>query len=222
MFPTFSLRNKIGTGSFGAVYREQWNGQPVAVKRLHDYLFESHDGYAHVDKFLDECKILQRLDHKNVVKLLGFFVLKPSPPILITELLDCDLVHYMDRHHQNKIPFPKAVSIFLDVAEGLAYLHQRNPPIVHRDLATKNVLLTTGKQAKIADLGLAKYFSRERMFATPVPGTPAYAAPETYSANPEAGNNVEYGVQIDIFFFWCHADGGNKWCLSEDGTRLAF
>jgi len=58
-----------------------------------------------------------------------------------------------------KIPFPEAVSIMSDVADGLAYLHcECNPPIVHRDLASKNILLTKERQAKIADLGLAKVF----------------------------------------------------------------
>ena len=92
-----------------------------------------------------------------------------------------------------------------DVAEGIAYIHGHDPPIVHRDLACKNILLTKEKQAKIADLGLAKAFSRnEKMYASPVPGTPVYAAPETFPAaqdNAVAPNKVEYDVSIDVFSF---------------------
>ena len=90
----------------------------------------------------------------------------------------------------------------LDVAEGLAYLHYEcNPPIVHRDLASKNVLLTEDRQAKIADLGLAKFFSRDqKMLASPVSATPAYAAPETYSPN-RSSPKVEYSIKIVIFSF---------------------
>ena len=69
----------------------------------------------------------------------------------------------------------------LDVAEGLAYLHQQNLPIVHRDLASKNILLTKEKQAKIADVGLAKVPPKgEQNYCSPVPGTPVYAAPDTF------------------------------------------
>ena len=60
----------------------------------------------------------------------------------------------------------------LDVAEGLAYLHQQNPPIVHRDLASKNILLTKEKQAKIADVGLAKVLLKgEQNYCSPAPET---------------------------------------------------
>ena len=199
MLANFRLKNEIGSGSYGSVYKAQWKGELVAAKILHKRLFELHHTQGHVDKFHDECKILQELNHKNVVRLKEFVISHSSPPMLITELLECDLVKYIGELHPDKIPFPETVSIALDVAEGLVYLHQRNPPIVHRDLATKNVLLTKEKQAKIADLGLAKCFSREqRMLSSPNCGTPAYAAPETISTNPQ---KVVYGVKIDIFSF---------------------
>ena len=200
MLPRFRLKNEIGSGSFGKVYKELWNGELVAVKILRDGLFDANDTHGHVQKFLDECKILQRLSHKNVVQLKEFIITHTSPPVLITELLDCDLVKYIGRLYPCKIPFPETVSIALDVAEGLAYLHQQNPPIIHRDLATKNVLLTSNKQAKIADLGIAKCFSSEQeMFSSPNCRTPAYAAPETFST--KQAQKVDYGVKIDIFSF---------------------
>ena len=200
MLPRFGLKNEIGSGSFGKVYKESWNGELVAVKILRDGLFDSNDTHGHVQKFLDECKILQRLSHKNVVQLKEFIITHTLPPVLITELLDCDLVKYIGRLYPRKIPFPETVSIALDVAEGLAYLHRQKPPIVHRDLATKNVLLTRNKQAKIADLGIAKCFSlQQKMFSSPNCGTPAYAAPETFST--KQAQKVVYGVKIDIFSF---------------------
>lgn len=205
MIANFRRGDRIGTGSFGNVYKSEWNGRPVAAKELHEFLFEPQDPHGYVAKFEAECKILQRLDHKNVVKLLEFVISHSSPPMLITELMHRDLGSYIDSLHPGKIPFEQTVSIMLDVAEGLAYLHDCNPPIVHRDLACKNVLLTEQRQAKIADLGLAKVFPRNgRMHASPVPGTPVYAAPETYPV--EASGNavrrqVQYGVKIDIFSF---------------------
>ena len=197
----FSLQTKIGSGCFGDVYRAKCNGQLVAVKIQHQHHFDLRDPHWYVAKFQDECKILQQLKHRNIVQLLEFIISHSSPPMLITELLDCDLGTYIGSLLPNKIPFPETVSIMSDVTEGVVYLQQQKPPIIHRDLASKNVLLTRDKQAKIADLGLAKCFSPEQTkHATPRRGTPVCRAPEVYPADP-AAKGVEYGVKVDVFSF---------------------
>lgn len=211
MKANFRRLELLGRGSYGEVFKAEWNGQLVAVKELHESLWRADDmagpnSKGYVAQFQAECSVLEKLDHKNVVKLLKFEISNSSPPQLITELLDCDLWRHITSLHPDKIPFPEAVSIMSDVAEGLAYLHERNPPIVHRDLACKNILLTREKQAKIADLGLAKVFPRNEkaMYASPVPGTPVYAAPETFPATHGNANDrykVEYNAKIDIFSY---------------------
>lgn len=211
MKANFRRLEPLGRGSYGEVFKAEWNGQLVAVKELHETLWRADDNAGpnskgYVAKFQAECSVLEKLDHKNVVKLLKFEISNSSPPQLITELLDCDLGRRITSLHPFKIPFPEAVSITSDVAEGLAYLHERNPPIVHRDLACKNILLTREKQAKIADLGLAKVFPRNEkaMYASPIPGTPVYAAPETFPAThgyANAPNQVEYDARIDVFSY---------------------
>ena len=205
MQANYVLKKEIGFGSYGRVYEETLDNEPVAVKVLH----ESLRCGSIIDKFREECELLQRLNHKNVVKLIQFNISHSSPPILITELLDCDLEKYITNLQPEKIPFPEVVSIMLDVAQGLHYLHYEcNPAIVHRDLASKNILLTKTRQAKIADLGLAKFFPRRQrgMLASPVPGTPVYAAPETRphqkKKNPVTSlPQVVYNKEIDIFSF---------------------
>ena len=179
----YELKTEIGIGSFGTVYEATLNNEPVAAKVLHAALFYP----TIVDKFREECELLQRLNHKNVVTLIQFNI--SSPPVLFTELLDCDLMTYITNLKGKKISFPEVVSIILDVASGLYYLHYVcNPAIIHRDLASKNILLTKTGQAKIADLGLAKvFFGNQGMFASPVPGTPLYAAPETRQ-NPDTSS----------------------------------
>ena len=205
MQANYELRAEIGRGSYGIVYEGTLDNKPVAVKVLHKCLRSGNT----IDKFQEECELLQRLNHKNIVKLIQFNISHSSPPVLISELLDCDLEKYITNLQPEKIPFPEVVSIMLDVAQGLHYLHYEcNPAIVHRDLASKNILLTKTRQAKIADLGLAKFFPRRqrRMLASPVPGTPVYAAPETWphekQKNPVTSlPQVVYNKEIDIFSF---------------------
>ena len=205
MQANYELRTEIGRGSYGIVYEGTLDNKPVAVKVLHNCLRSGNT----IDKFQEECELLQRLNHKNVVKLIQFNISHSSPPVLISELLDCDLEKYITNLQPEKIPFPELVSIMLDVAQGLHYLHYEcNPAIAHRDLASKNILLTKTRQAKIADLGLAKFFPRRQrgMLASPVPGTPVYAAPETWP-HPKTKNpvtslpQVVYNKEIDIFSF---------------------
>ena len=83
-------------------------------------------------------------------------------------------------------------------------MHGLDPPIVHRDLATKNILLTVNGNAKIADFGVSKAFSAGRdMNASIVPGTPLYAAPETYPTMNQFQMTGEamYGPKVDVFSF---------------------
>ena len=94
-------------------------------------------------------------------------------------------------------PLSLKCSILHNVASGLAYLHERTPPIIHRDISAKNVLLTTGMVAKIADLGVARILPRMQAAATmtKAPGANVYMPPEAL----EGGS--KYDASIDIFSF---------------------
>jgi len=128
-----------------------------------------------------------------------------APPIIITELLHCDLEKYIRVSKTSpKVSEKNFIQIATDVIKGLEYMHGLDPPIVHRDLATKNILLTVNGNAKIADFGLSKAFSAGRdMYASIVPGTPVYAAPETYPATNQCQMTGEamYGPKVDVFSF---------------------
>ena len=204
------LKNKLGAGSYGEVWKAVWKGKQVAAKRILPILvMEDYDvsqRKAILAKFKQEWEILCSIRHKNIVKYYTV-ILPPSPesPIIVTELLECDLAkHIRNSTTKPKVPFPDVIKIMLDVAEGLHYIHTLKKPIVHRDLASKNVLLTKQLHAKIADLGQAKAFPCGAMYATAVPGTPVYAAPETYptgSGGLPRGDKARYSVKIDIFSF---------------------
>lgn len=204
------LGDKIGEGSFGEVFKAVWCGKHVAAKRIHDVFFEGDRDGSMRERFMQrhksEWELLSSLNHPNIVQYYTM-ILPPIPksPIIVTELLECDLQkHIQQSESKPKVHFSDVVKIMLDVAEGLQYLHSLKEPIVHRDLASKNILLTKKLHAKIADLGLAKIFPNGAMFATVVPGTPVYAAPETYPSITGRGRQrgeAIYREKVDIFSF---------------------
>jgi len=195
------ISTEVGRGSYAVVYKAVWKNRQVAAKKLHDYLLEKTDVK---QKFREEWELLSSLDHPNIVKYLTAVI--PESPrestIIVTELLDQDLRRFIMRSRTNpKVTFRDTVSIMLDVAEGLKYLHQLREPIVHRDLACKNILLTATKRAKIADFGIAKCFPGGEMDATSNPGTPATRAPETFGKWNFSRVKLTYGTKADIFSF---------------------
>ena len=112
------------------------------------------------------------------------------------EKLDTSLDDLLDK--EANIPLPVILSVLLDVACGLIYLHEFTPPIVHRDLTARNVLLKIGPtiHAKIADLGNAMVVdpSKLRMLSK-APGTTSYMPPEALQEVPK------YDTQLDMFSF---------------------
>jgi len=100
----------------------------------------------------------------------------------------------VDKHE--KIPVHIKYSIVHDVSLGLCYLHNHDPPIVHRDLSPNNILLTTHHVAKISDLGVAKVIKADsRKTMTKAPGTVDFMPPEAFDDLPF------YGPSLDVFSF---------------------
>ena len=112
------------------------------------------------------------------------------------EYLPTTLRRCLDTH--GALPTEISCGIILEVAIGLRYLHEFSPPIIHRDLSSNNVLLTTNMTAKISDLGVAKILDMSpsraaRMTQTQAPGTPTFMPPEAMLARPK------YTSKVDIF-----------------------
>ena len=201
------LKREIGKGSYGKVYQAIWKGREVAAKRFHSIFFET--GFSSQEiivQFKRKWEILKwlDLDHPNVMKLHTVLFPKGLSPIIITELLHRDLRSYIRESTTSpKIPEMKLICIALDVIEGLNYLHGLSVvhTVVHSNLSTQNILLTVKGNAKIADLEVAKVFRAGfEVYATPVPSTPVYAAPEIYPVVRQSVK-LKYDQRVDIYSF---------------------
>ena len=210
----------LGTGSYATVQELEYVGLKCAGKKIHDVLSMagSKSGNYIISRFQEECKILSELRHPNIVQFLGVhFQSREGLPLLVMEFLPMNLTSIIEKYGilQNEISF----SILHDVALGLHYLHSQASPIIHRDLTSNNILLTSNMTAKISDLGMAKVLDLNPLQIsrmTQNPGTPAYMPPEVMVAEPL------YGVSVDEFSYgilMIHTLSG-KWPEPQIGKTI--
>ncbi|KAL6179887.1 hypothetical protein ACLB2K_046558 [Fragaria x ananassa] len=174
----------IGKGGFGSVYKAKLPSEEVvAVKKLHS----SCDGEGSCQKeFLSEVRALTQIRHRNIVKLYGFCAHARSS-LLVYEYLETGSLFSIlcNEEEAKKLDWSKRVNIIEGVAYGLSYMHNDvSPPIVHRDISSKNILLNADYEACIADFGTAKLLEHDSSNWSAVAGTIGYIAPElAYTMN---------------------------------------
>jgi len=177
----------LGKGSYGIVYEGSFHGAKVACKKLHTIFFESvsrEENIGILTSWKNELNLMSSVLHPNIVQFYGVYnsddaksVTLSGNSYIVSELMDKSLrVRNLEK---TKLNFKEMIIILSDISAGLCYLHVRPNPIMHRDLASKNVLLTRYGQAKIADLGVAKITSEQRGSHTRHPGTDVYMPVET-------------------------------------------
>ena len=170
-----------------------------AGKKLHQTFFSKT---THLEmqsitaRFAEECLTHSKLRHPNIVQLIGVYYTPGSRvPTLVMELMPLSLASALEQYPD--IPSHIKNVILLDVSLGLYFLHDRTPPIIHRDLTANNVLLSESMRAKIADLGIARIVNinpaQMYMRMTATPGTPCYMPPEAFIAKPV------YEAKLDVF-----------------------
>ena len=208
----------IGVGAYGSVEEVAVPGAICAAKTIHQNTAQVPVAAIRQAsaKFVRECQLMSTLRHPNIVQFLGLcFFSGLRLPALVMERLLTSLHDLLDPEADPPPPpdapkpfFPLRLkcSILHDVASGLTYLHERSPPIIHRDLSARNVLLNSGMVAKIADLGVARSVPHIRAAATMTkgPGALVYMPPEAMESIPGEENEdkqSKYDASIDIFSF---------------------
>ncbi|KAF3529402.1 hypothetical protein DY000_02041471 [Brassica cretica] len=173
----FSLSNKLGQGGFGSVYKGKLqDGKEIAVKRL-----SSSSGQGK-EEFMNEIVLISKLQHKNLVRILGCCIEGEERLLIYEFMLNKSLDTFLfDSRKRLEIDWPKRFSIIQGIARGLLYLHHDSRlKVIHRDLKVSNILLDEKKTPKISDFGLARmYQGTEYQDNTRrVVGTLGYMAPE--------------------------------------------
>ncbi|KAH6759371.1 hypothetical protein C2S51_019606 [Perilla frutescens var. frutescens] len=187
----FSEELKIGNGSFGSVYHATLDdGRHVAVKRAETSASSSYAVASKRDKedrdtaFLNELEFLSRLNHKNLVRLLGYCE-ESDELVLVYEYMDngtlSDHLHKLES--SPLMSWPKRIKVALDAARGIEYLHEYAVPrIIHRDIKSSNILLDSTWTAKVSDFGLSLWGPQddESHLSLRAAGTMGYMDPEYY------------------------------------------
>ncbi|KAJ0229977.1 Cysteine-rich receptor-like protein kinase 26 [Hirschfeldia incana] len=174
----FSLENKLGEGGFGAVYKGVLcDGQVIAVKRL------SQNAQQGEIEFKNEFLLVAKLQHRNLVKLLGYSIDGTERLLVYEYLPHTSLDKFIfDPVHGKELDWEIRYKIIGGVARGLLYLHQDSRlRIIHRDLKASNILLDEEMTPKIADFGLARLFDIDhttQRYTNRIVGTFGYMAPE--------------------------------------------
>eukprot|EP00276_Gloeochaete_wittrockiana_P003792 CAMPEP_0184644750 /NCGR_PEP_ID=MMETSP0308-20130426/1409_1 /TAXON_ID=38269 /ORGANISM="Gloeochaete witrockiana, Strain SAG 46.84" /LENGTH=575 /DNA_ID=CAMNT_0027073443 /DNA_START=147 /DNA_END=1874 /DNA_ORIENTATION=- len=195
-FRDMTVIDELGTGSFGRVTLCIWNGTYVACKTLVNQKMADDA----VEDFKKEIIIMNTLRHPNVVLFIGAST--TSPMCLVTEYLPgTSLWHYLradgpfkGKRTANRPPDRQtALSISLDTARGLIYLHSRG--ILHRDVKSHNILLDENLKAKVSDFGLSRV-RREASSLTIGIGSPLWMAPEVWEEKPYDGKADVYSFAV--------------------------
>ncbi|XP_031124009.1 G-type lectin S-receptor-like serine/threonine-protein kinase At1g67520 isoform X2 [Ipomoea triloba] len=173
----FSPVHKLGQGGFGSVYKGVTpEGQEVAIKQLSE---SSKQGLV---EFKNEVVLIAKLQHTNLVKLLGFCI-HENQKMLIYEFMPNKSLDFFlfDPNRKEQLTWEKRLSIIEGIAQGLLYLHKYSRVrIIHRDMKAGNILLDENMNPKISDFGMAKILKQNLTNANTMrlSGTFGYMAPE--------------------------------------------
>ncbi|RZC55001.1 hypothetical protein C5167_013865 [Papaver somniferum] len=181
-----TFENKVGSGSFGDLYKGIYCTQEVAIKVL-----KAERVSAEMQReFAQEVYIMRKVRHKNVVQFIGACTRPPSLCI-VTEFMSGGSIYDFLHKQKGFFKLPSVIRVAIDVSKGMNYLHQNK--IIHRDLKAANLLMDENKVVKVADFGVARVQAQSGVM-TAETGTYRWMAPEVIEHKP-------YDHKADIFSF---------------------
>jgi mitogen-activated protein kinase kinase kinase 7 len=193
-FEQIELGSLLSKGAYGEVWRCTYQGEEVAVKRL---LQTRQIQYSDLQAFTMEIQLTASLDHPNIIRMIGVAWNTLQNLYMVIEFLENgDLQDYLKKHGTEMSWEKEKMQIAIDIMSGLSYLHHLHPPVIHRDIKSRNVLLSSELEAKLIDFGISRNEKRhkERNQLTAGVGTPYWTAPEILKGS-------SYNEKADIYSF---------------------
>jgi len=176
-----------GLGYFGEVRKGNWRGIPVACKFVYEKSFRQKSD---IELFEQEVHILSSLRHPNVILYMGVCI-DTKDKIIVMEFMEKGSLHELLRRESCSLD--RIHKIAREIALGMNYLHGEN--ILHRDLTSKNILLSKHMEAKVADFGLSKMKMVESQSSSYTMGSIAWMAPEVVA------NASNFTKASDVYSF---------------------
>lgn len=210
----YEIMRPLGSGGFGAVYlaRDTRLGRRVALKEMNSLSLSDADRQIAAQLFEREARMLAQLDHPGLTKIWDYFQEDERVFLVMEYVSGQTLRDLLLRHGCLPEPFVRGCAVQLCTV--LAYLHQRRPPVIFRDLKPANVMVVAPSgdpQAdmlaedlssltfKLIDFGIARFFNPDQTGDTMVIGTPGYAAPEQYGQGQTDQRSDIYALGATMF-----------------------
>jgi len=209
-YQELTFLKQIGEGSFGRVYMARWRETTVAVKVLHRQTGDHQDDDLPLDPcpsagspdpilhaLQKEAGIMASVRHPNVISYLGVC---PEPACIVTEycskgsLTDVLRRGRASNAHAAALDWPRRLNMAMDAAKGMLHLHLCDPPIIHRDLKSPNLLVDKHWKLKVCDFNLSRVMEESVVLSSMVASNPRWLAPEILAGLP-------YTVAADVYSF---------------------
>jgi len=190
----------LGSGEFGQVFRGSYRGEEVCIKWL--FFDDSLGQEIILQDLAKEIESFRYLKHKRLVSFIGACLEMPYP-CLVTQYMPGGSLHHLLHAKKTKLPPLTAINMCLQLADGVWYLHDQNPTIVHRDLKSLNVVLDLNLNVKICDFGLTESMERTHMTKRNNGGSPRYMAPELFDSKTKITEKIDIWalgcIYVEIF-----------------------